>query len=193
MLSERHYRLITCGASLSPWRRLPLDSLTAFARSGSLMAAPKIGSSDPLRFQSMHSSSLINPMKAHRRFNLIVVLCVLSSILFSCGSTDQVGRSEVRAIHGRSLKGRGAIRGLVVNQETGEPLLGATIRIKGTSFSTIAHIDGTYEISGIPHGDYTIRTSLVAFRTVEHEHLKVQKDSLIILDFHLVKSFVTID
>ncbi len=41
----------------------------------------------------------------------------------------------------------GILRGVVLDQETGEPLLGATVIVKGTTVGTATSFDGSFEIS----------------------------------------------
>ena len=39
------------------------------------------------------------------------------------------------------------IKGTVVTEEDGEPVIGASIMVKGTTVGTISDVDGTFEIS----------------------------------------------
>ena len=39
------------------------------------------------------------------------------------------------------------IKGTVVTEEDGEPVIGASIMVKGTTVGTISDVDGTFEVS----------------------------------------------
>jgi len=56
---------------------------------------------------------------------------------------------------------KGTIRGFVYNEKTGEPEIGATVFLKGTTKGAATDVNGFYSITKIPTGNYTlIATSL---------------------------------
>ncbi len=57
----------------------------------------------------------------------------------------------------------GIVRGLVKNQSTGEPVIGATVVIEGTSFGTTTDRLGWFEIKGVPPGRYNLVVSALDF------------------------------
>lgn len=59
-----------------------------------------------------------------------------------------------------------AING-TVNDVNGEPLIGATIQLSGSNTGTVADIDGTYNLSGITPGDYTLVCSYIGYQKYE--------------------------
>ncbi|WP_028887105.1 carboxypeptidase regulatory-like domain-containing protein [Teredinibacter turnerae] len=60
----------------------------------------------------------------------------------------------------------GSIRGTITHRQTGEPLPGATISLRGTAFSTVAGVDGTYTFVGVPAATYNIDVAAAGFNTV---------------------------
>ena len=56
------------------------------------------------------------------------------------------------------------VRGIVVD-ESGEPVIGATIQIKGTSEGTVTDIDGNFSLSAPANG--TLVVSYVGYETQE--------------------------
>jgi len=68
-----------------------------------------------------------------------------------------------------NLNIRPAIEGIVTD-DSGEPLIGATIMIQGTVSGTITDLDGTYQLA-IPSGvkDPTIRVSYIGYSTQSHK------------------------
>lgn len=76
---------------------------------------------------------------------------------------------------GGVLKGQDTIRG-VVTDETGEPLIGASIWIMGTEQGTITDLDGRFTLS-LPTGSVMLRVSYTGFTSKEFEyHNGVRKD-----------------
>ena len=59
------------------------------------------------------------------------------------------------------------IKGHVADKQTGEPMTGATIQIIGTSFGTVADMDGNYTLSNIPNGVYTLLVKYIGYKDQE--------------------------
>jgi len=59
------------------------------------------------------------------------------------------------------------LKGTVTDALTGETLIGANVRIDGTSFGAATDIDGTYTISSVPAGMYTVIFSYIGYKTLE--------------------------
>ncbi len=82
----------------------------------------------------------------------------------------------------------GRIRGTVNDIKTGEPLIGVTIVIMGTQRGASTDVDGTYQITAIPVGTYTIRASSVGYKTTEIKGVKVESGRTVVLNFRLASS-----
>ena len=59
------------------------------------------------------------------------------------------------------------VTGVVVDADTDEPIIGASVLVKGTTIGTITDLDGKYEITNIPAGSKSLQVSYVGMRTVE--------------------------
>lgn len=59
------------------------------------------------------------------------------------------------------------VTGVVIDAETEEPIIGASVLVSGTTIGTITDIDGKYEINNIPAGSKKLQISFVGMRTVE--------------------------
>ncbi len=59
------------------------------------------------------------------------------------------------------------VTGVVIDADTEEPIIGASVLVKGTTIGIITDIDGKYEISNIPAGSKSLVISFVGMRTVE--------------------------
>ena len=56
-----------------------------------------------------------------------------------------------------------SISGKVVDGETGEALIGASVAVKGTTTGSLTDVDGMFTIPGLSDGTYTIVTSYVGY------------------------------
>jgi len=79
----------------------------------------------------------------------------------------------------------GTIKGEVINFETGDPLSGANIRIKGTKFATATDEEGNFLIRFIPTGVYAVEASLIGYIKVEQKDVEVRKGETVSLSFQL--------
>lgn len=64
------------------------------------------------------------------------------------------------------VSGERLVRGTIVDQESGEPLIGATLLIKGTSIGTVTDVNGQYELL-VPAGSSILLASYVGFANQE--------------------------
>lgn len=60
---------------------------------------------------------------------------------------------------------KGGVRGIVYDQATGEPMIGAFVYLAGTDFIAATGVEGDYTIIGVPAGDYMLRTSYLGYDT----------------------------
>ncbi len=61
---------------------------------------------------------------------------------------------------------KGTIRGAVIDDNTGEPMIGATVIIDGTSIGTTTDIDGQYSFELEP-GNYALKFTYISYKTIE--------------------------
>ncbi len=59
------------------------------------------------------------------------------------------------------------VRGKVISDDDGEPVIGASVLIKGTSIGTVTDIDGKFHIADIPKTAKTIVISFIGMETIE--------------------------
>lgn len=60
------------------------------------------------------------------------------------------------------------LKGVVVDKETGETMIGVSIRVQGTNLTTITDIDGGYSLI-VPEGHYKVLFSFIGYETLERE------------------------
>ncbi len=90
------------------------------------------------------------------------VLCSLLTILALLSGSPQKAFSGDRDV--QSVLQSGVIKGQVFD-ESGEPIIGASILVKGTSNGVISDIDGNFTLNGVSKG--TLVISFVGYKTQE--------------------------
>ena len=83
----------------------------------------------------------------------------------------------------------GKISGVVV-EETGEPVIGATVRVVGTNIATQTDIDGEYFMINVPSGKYDIMVTTVGYETFTKKEIRVLVDLTTPVDFKLTEGTV---
>jgi len=78
----------------------------------------------------------------------------------------------------------GTISGLVEDGKTGKPIVGATVRINGTSLVTKTDVDGEFFVINLPVGKYDISVTSVGYERIVH------KDVLVLIDLTTPVNFV---
>jgi outer membrane receptor protein involved in Fe transport len=70
----------------------------------------------------------------------------------------------------------GLIKGKVVDAFTGEPLVGAVVKINNTKLKTLVKLDGTFSIANVPAGTYTITVTSGGY-TIKEQIITVTSES----------------
>lgn len=74
---------------------------------------------------------------------------------------------------------RATLHGKVVDEETGQPLIGASVLLVGTSMGASTNLDGEYTVTEIPPGTYDVRFSFLGYeRKVIPGYMVKADDSL---------------
>ena len=79
----------------------------------------------------------------------------------------------------------GKIAGSVRDANTGEPLIGANVILKGTYLGASTDVDGYFFIINVPVGEYTLEISMIGYQTVIYPKVRVMLDQTTKLDFKL--------
>ncbi|HBZ37061.1 MAG TPA: hypothetical protein DEO59_00840, partial [Balneola sp.] len=79
----------------------------------------------------------------------------------------------------------GKITGKLLDAETGEPLIGATVGIKGTTKGAVADIDGNYLMLNVAPGTYTLEARYIGYATLAVQEVIVRTDLTTEQDFLL--------
>jgi TonB-dependent receptor len=80
-----------------------------------------------------------------------------------------------------SFAQNGTIRGSVFDDSTGEPLIGVSVQIKGTTIGNVTDFDGKFNISLEP-GVYDLQISYISFQTMMISGLVVKSGEVTLVD-----------
>ncbi len=89
--------------------------------------------------------------------------------------------------------GNGTIEGIITSQKTGDPVIGASVLVKGTTRGAMTDYDGKYIIMRMEPGVYTLVITHLEFNTVEITDVVVKQDSSIDVSSKLVVKTTDID
>jgi hypothetical protein len=84
----------------------------------------------------------------------------------------------------------GAIRGFVYEKKTGEPVLYASVYLKGTTTGTTTDVNGYFSLSNIAGGNYTLVATSIGYDTVT-EAIALAKEQIITKKLYLQEAGVT--
>jgi outer membrane receptor protein involved in Fe transport len=87
----------------------------------------------------------------------------------------------------------GKIAGIVTEKSTGNPIPGANIIIVGTSLGAASNINGEYTILYVPPGAYDMQVSVIGFRKVIVNNVRVFIDQTARIDVSLEEETIRVD
>ena len=86
----------------------------------------------------------------------------------------------------------GTLTGTVVDA-TGETIIGAAVRVDGTTLGAATDIDGRYRIIGVPVGTFDITASYIGYQTETQEGVTITASVTRVVDFTLSESGVDLE
>ncbi len=90
-------------------------------------------------------------------------------------------------------QGNGNLIGTVTDAKTGDALPGVNIIFKGTYYGAATDINGKYKITDISPGEYTIKVSLIGYKTIQYTGEKIQANRTKELNIKLAPTVLTLD
>ncbi|MBC7615296.1 MAG: carboxypeptidase-like regulatory domain-containing protein [Pedobacter sp.] len=90
-------------------------------------------------------------------------------------------------------QGTGKISGTVTDKKTGEALIGAGVKIAGTTRGIATDVDGKYILGGLADGKYIIEVSYVTYSTKKVTDIEVKANSVTALNIVLEESNTTLN
>jgi hypothetical protein len=104
---------------------------------------------------------------------LLLLLAILPSTLFS--------------------QETGAVRGRVLDAVTSEPLIGANVFVRGTSFGAATDLEGRFVIRNIPAGTYQVQASVIGYKPLVAADVVVAPGRETQADFSLRPTTIDLD
>ncbi len=87
----------------------------------------------------------------------------------------------------------GQIKGTILDKETGEAVIGASVVVVGTKQGAVTNVDGKYTILRVDPGTYTLKISSLDYNTVEVTKVDVKVDLTTEISEKMTKQVATID
>lgn len=109
----------------------------------------------------------------------VLIRFVLLFLFFSISSLCQ---AQVNVV-GFDSPG-GSIKGSVRDLNTGQPLAGVNVSLKGTNFGAATADDGSFSIGNVPTGNYVIVVTRIGYQDEKRE-FSLTKDETLAFDFNL--------
>ncbi|MCK4371506.1 MAG: carboxypeptidase-like regulatory domain-containing protein, partial [candidate division Zixibacteria bacterium] len=86
----------------------------------------------------------------------------------------------------------GKISGEVIDSRTGEPIVGATVRLAGTNIATQTDVDGEYFMIDMPVGKCDLSVTFMGYKSIIKQGVRVLVDLTTPVDFELNQQAVEI-
>ncbi|MEN7548861.1 TonB-dependent receptor [Rapidithrix thailandica] len=87
----------------------------------------------------------------------------------------------------------GTIRGTVVDDANGEPLIGATVAVDGTQRGASCDLDGRFSIENLPVGTYKLTVSFISYQTQIVNNVEVKAGEVALLNIRLAEESEVLD
>ena len=88
------------------------------------------------------------------------------------------------------LQAQFSVRGVVTNEETGEPLAGAAVMLARTNKAVATDLEGNFLLNNVPAGAYTLNVSFIGYETYR-QPLEISQD--IMLEISLKEQAILAD
>jgi hypothetical protein len=86
----------------------------------------------------------------------------------------------------------GKIKGKITDSQSGEPLIGANVVVKGTSFGAASDVNGEFLILNLAPGTYELRASFIGYQAITLDNIRVFEDLTTEANFQLPPEGVTV-
>ncbi len=87
----------------------------------------------------------------------------------------------------------GKIKGTIIDSNTKEAMPGANIILEGTYYGAATDFNGKFVIGKIKPGSYTVKVSLIGFKTMKFTNIKVTANRSTLLDVTLEETVLTME
>ncbi len=95
-------------------------------------------------------------------------------------------------IHFKILAQNGSLRGFIYEESSGEPAMFSNILIKKIDLGAVTDVNGFFNLSKIPVGQYKIIVSYIGFEPIE-DSIKIESDKILDKKYFLKKSSIELN
>lgn len=82
-------------------------------------------------------------------------------------------------------QGVGTVEGIILDAQTRETMVGATVVIEGTNKGTTANLNGEFRISGIEPAVINLRVSFISYEPVVVEEISIEGGAIVFLEIEM--------
>jgi len=90
-------------------------------------------------------------------------------------------------------QGTGKIAGKITDKKTGEPIIGATVKIEGTGKAIATDVEGRYIIGGLATGKYVLSASFISYTPKNITEIEIKDNATTTVDVTLEESSSTLN
>ncbi len=126
-----------------------------------------------------------------RSYVSLFLVAIISTVFSACTTLRLSERKDVsvHSVHSLEFNGMATIVG-VVSDADGEFLPGASVALFDVVTETLKNEaevqpDGTYKMTNIYPDKYRLRAKVAGFKTVPVKDIKIQGNTLVVIDFQL--------
>ena len=84
------------------------------------------------------------------------------------------------------------LTGKILDNKTGQPLIGANVYLEDTTYGSNTDIDGQYIILNVPNGEYTLTIKYIGYENFS-KTININKDKRIIENFMISPSAIEME
>jgi hypothetical protein len=85
-------------------------------------------------------------------------------------------------------QGTGKLKGKIIDEEDGLPLIGASVMIVGSYKGTVTDVDGNYLLTDIKPGDYSVKIQFLGYGTKQFTGISIKEGQTTTLNVKLSSS-----
>ncbi len=134
-------------------------------------------------------------MKSENRFSILQYPKIEPGRLFSAMLGVLIAAAVLlgTAAEAGAQQSTGRISGTVVDSETGDPLIGATVTVVGLQLGAMADLEGTFLIRNVPVGQHTVLVSMIGFAQKRVTEIQVDADQVSRIDIAIDQELIVAD
>ncbi len=87
----------------------------------------------------------------------------------------------------------GSVGGIIIEQKSKEPIMGATVQLNGSNIGAVTDLDGKFIIENIPVGSYNIEIRYIGFSNIDLKGIAVAKGKVTAINAEMVEENIHLE